>query len=89
MKTMKKINYFGLLFAASGLVACGGGDGSTSSQAVAIDGLAATGAPMASATISVFDATGSLVVEGVVVGADGMNSKVRGSISCVCVSDDT
>jgi hypothetical protein len=74
MKTINKINYFGLLLAASGLVACGGGDGSTGSQAVAIDGIAATGAPLASATVSVFDATGGLVVEGVVVGADGKYS---------------
>lgn len=73
MKVIKKINYYGLLFAVSGLVACGGG-GSTSPQAIAIDGIAATGAPMASASVSVFDATGSLVVEGVVVGADGKYS---------------
>ncbi|PIT75337.1 hypothetical protein [Limnohabitans sp. B9-3] len=76
MKAMKKISYCGLLLAAVGLVACGGGGGGglTSPQAIAIDGIAATGAPMASASVSVFDATGSLVVEGVVVGADGKYS---------------
>jgi hypothetical protein len=71
MKVMKTINYLGALFAVSGLVACGGG--SSTPQALSIDGIAATGAPMASASISVFDATGSLVVEGV-VGADGKYS---------------
>jgi hypothetical protein len=73
MKVTKNINYYALLFAVSGLVACGGG-GSSSPQAIAIDGIAATGAPSASATLSVFDATGSLVVEGVVVAADGKYS---------------
>jgi hypothetical protein len=68
MKVMKKIKYYGVLLAVSGLVACGGGSGP---QAIAIDGIAATGAPMASASVSVFDATGSLVVEGIVVGPDG------------------
>lgn len=60
---------------AVGIVACGGGGGgSTSPQAIAIDGIAATGAPMASASISVFDATGTMVVEGVSVGPDGKYS---------------
>lgn len=75
MKTMKKLNQSALLLAATGLVACGGGGGGpVSSQAIAIDGIAATGAPLASASVSVFDGTGSLVVEGVTVGADGKYS---------------
>jgi len=60
------------LAVALGIVACGGG--STSPQAIDIDGIAATGAPMASASVSVFDATGAMVVEGIKVGPDGKYS---------------
>jgi len=71
---MKKSNFLkiSLICATLSLAACGGG--STSPQAIAIEGIAATGAPMASALVSVFDASGSLVVENVVVGPDGKYS---------------
>lgn len=57
---------------AVGLVACGGGG--SNPQAIEITGIAATGAPLASATVSVFDATGTMVVESATVGSDGKYS---------------
>lgn len=53
------------------LTSCGGGSGGTASVPLNVTGTVATGAPLAGATVRVYDGAGSLVLSDGVVGSDG------------------
>lgn len=53
IQTRKLLN-LSLVFAAVSLVACGGSGGGGGSQSLDVTGIAATGAPMANATLQIY-----------------------------------
>lgn len=68
---LKRLNY-ALAFATMALVACGGGSGS---QSLAVTGVAATGAPLANATLQIYGSNGvAILATPVTIAADGTYS---------------
>lgn len=68
---LKRLNY-ALAFATMTLVACGGGSGP---QSLAVTGVAATGAPLANATLQIYGSNGvAILATPVTIAADGTYS---------------
>jgi len=74
IQTRKLLN-LSLVFAAVSLVACGGSGGGGGSQSLDVTGIAATGAPMANATLQIYGSNGlAILATPVTIAADGTYS---------------
>ena len=74
IQTRKLLN-LSLVFAAVSLVACGGSGGGAGSQSLDVTGIAATGAPMANATLQIYGSNGlAILATPVTIAADGTYS---------------